>query len=81
MNKPTRRQFLQWSAAATLVGGVSLLVLQPRGKQCVGAWDCTTCSLDPTRDQSCPKYGEVIVDQKKANPDASATLVEETPHA
>jgi hypothetical protein len=86
--KWTRRDFLRIGAASALVGGVSLLVLRPRGKKCENAWDCASCALDPKKDEGCPKYGEDVVDQDasagelpSAGGDIGGTVNKEDSHA
>ncbi len=41
--KMDRREFLRLGAATTLVGGISLLVLAPRGQACERVVDCSDC--------------------------------------
>ncbi len=40
----SRRTFLRWSMGAAMVGGVSLLVLRPRGEACEITVGCDECS-------------------------------------
>jgi hypothetical protein len=65
----TRRDFLRWGMAGTLVGGVSLLVLKPRGKKCDLEFACEKCGLDPMKDEGCPRYGE---EEKQVAPTPSS---------